>query len=64
MLAFELVTPATAADVMQRSFERGLLVLPTGARAIRLSPALTISADEVDVALELLDAACAATTAR
>jgi len=60
MLAFELVTPAAMNEVMQECFKRGLLVLPTGTRAIRLCPALTVSSDEALVALEILGAACAA----
>ena len=60
MLAFELAAPPAASEVMQQAFLRGLLVLPTGARAIRLSPALTISSDEVAVGLEILDAALGA----
>ena len=64
MVAFQLRSAAAANEVMQQSFRRGLLVLPTGAQAIRLCPALTVSSDEADVALEILDAACGATTAR
>ena len=60
MVAFELATPAQANAVMQESFKRGLLVLPTGTQAIRLCPALTVSSDEAQVALEILDAACKA----
>jgi len=59
MVAFELATPALANGVMQEAFTRGLLVLPTGAQAIRLCPALTVSSEEAQVALEILDAACA-----
>jgi 4-aminobutyrate aminotransferase len=60
MAAFELRSAAAANRVMQESFVRGLLVLPTGGQAIRLCPALTVSSDEISVALEILDAACAA----
>jgi 4-aminobutyrate aminotransferase len=63
MLAFELASASLAHAVMQHAFRLGLLVLPTGMRAIRLSPALTISSDEVAVGLELLDAACGAAAA-
>jgi 4-aminobutyrate aminotransferase len=63
MMAFELATPKAANDVMQQAFRRGLLVLPTGARAIRLCPALTVSSDEVLVALEILASSCAEATA-
>jgi len=63
MAAFELRSPAAANRVMQEAFTRGLLVLPTGAEAIRLCPALTVSSDEIAVALEILDASCAAVPA-
>src|SRR6185503_15147607 len=43
MVAFELATPKASNDVMQAAFRHGLLVLPTGARAIRLCPALTLT---------------------
>jgi 4-aminobutyrate aminotransferase len=59
MVAFELASAKAANEVMQQAFVRGLLVLPTGARAIRLCPALTVSSDEVLVALEILAASCA-----
>src|SRR5258705_1950938 len=63
MAAFQLRSPAAANRVMQEAFTRGLLVLPTGAEAIRLCPALTVSSDEIAVALEILDASCAAVPA-
>jgi 4-aminobutyrate aminotransferase len=59
MVAFELATPTASNDIMQACFRHGLLVLPTGGRAIRLCPALTVTSDEAAVALELLGAACA-----
>jgi 4-aminobutyrate aminotransferase len=61
MSAFELISPKASNTVMQESFKRGMLVLPTGTHAIRLCPALTVSSDEVAVAIEILDAALAAT---
>ena len=60
MAAFELRSPAASNRVMQEAFTRGMLVLPTGAQAIRLCPALTVSSDEISVGLEILDASCAA----
>ena len=58
--AFELRSPAASNRVMQEAFTRGMRVLPTGAQAIRLCPALTVSSDEISVGLEILDASCAA----
>jgi 4-aminobutyrate aminotransferase len=60
MAAFELRSPAASNRIMQEAFTRGMLVLPTGAQAIRLCPALTVSSDEISVGLEILDASCAA----
>jgi len=59
MLAVECRTPSQSQALVQAAFRRGLLVLPTGAQAVRLSPALTITAEEVRVGLELLEGACA-----
>jgi 4-aminobutyrate aminotransferase len=60
MVAAEFASHDIAHDVMQRAFRGGLLVLSTGTQAIRFCPALTVSSDEVAVALEILDASCAA----
>jgi 4-aminobutyrate aminotransferase len=59
MLAVECASAAQAGLVIQAAFRRGLLTLPAGERAIRLAPALTLSAEEVEVGLEVLEAACA-----
>jgi len=61
MSAFELISPKASNAVMQEAFKRGMLVLPTGTHAIRLCPALTVSSDEVAVAIEILDDALGAT---
>jgi 4-aminobutyrate aminotransferase len=59
MLGIEFVNRTAVEAVMQRAFERGLLLLPTGARALRLCPPLTIAPAEVDVAVEILHTVCA-----
>lgn len=46
--------------VVQEAFSRGLLVLGCGESTVRLSPPLVISRAQVDVAVEILDAAVAA----
>jgi len=63
MIGIEFDTPERAEAVQWAAFQRGLLVLECGRKAVRLSPALTASADEVDTALGLLDAAVEAATA-
>jgi len=42
------------------SFERGLILLGCGANSIRWSPPLILTKENVDVALEIFDAAIAA----
>jgi 4-aminobutyrate aminotransferase len=59
MMAAQFATHAHAEALMQGAFRRGLLVLPTGPSAIRFCPSLTVSTDEISVALEVLDAVCA-----
>jgi 4-aminobutyrate aminotransferase len=54
MIGIELDTPERAEAVQWQAFQRGLLVLECGRKAVRLSPALTASAEEVDTALGLL----------
>jgi 4-aminobutyrate aminotransferase len=41
-------------------FERGLIILGAGANTIRWSPPLILTKENVDVALEIFDAAIAA----
>ncbi|MDM8542495.1 acetyl ornithine aminotransferase family protein [Desulfococcaceae bacterium HSG9] len=41
--------------IIAKSFEKGLLLLGCGANTMRFSPALTVSADEIDVCLSMLD---------
>ena len=60
MVAFELASPGNVEAIMKGAFQRGLLVLPTGSRAIRLCPPLVVSADEVGVALAILESTCVA----
>ena len=47
-------TAAAAADVVARAREEGLLVLTAGDNVVRLAPPLTVRADEVAAALEVL----------
>jgi 4-aminobutyrate aminotransferase-like enzyme len=64
MLAFELAErgPDRAKAIVDAAFERGLLLLSCGlyGNVIRLLPALTISDDELDEGLGLLEGALAA----
>jgi len=51
----ELGLTKAQVQALQRTFERGLLVLGAGESAIRLSPPLTIARDQADFALEVLE---------
>ena len=50
MLGVEFDTAEHAEEVQWACFERGLLVLECGKSSVRMSPALTVSADEMDTA--------------
>jgi len=59
MIAFELAeqTPDRAKAIVEAAFERGLLLLACGlyGNVIRLLPALTISDEDLDEGLALLE---------
>jgi len=63
MLACELVKdkgtrepfPDLRNRIVQRAFERGLLILGAGESSLRFSPPLTISRDQADFALEVME---------
>jgi 4-aminobutyrate aminotransferase len=63
MVGAELVkdrhTKAPAAEwrgrIVQRSFEKGLLILGCGQNSIRFCPALTVNADEIDLCLSIFE---------
>jgi 4-aminobutyrate aminotransferase len=42
-------------EIVQKAFRKGLLLLGAGENTIRFCPALTASADEIDVCLEIFD---------
>jgi 4-aminobutyrate aminotransferase len=60
MIGIEFDTPDHAEEVQWACFVRGLLVLECGKSSVRLSPALTVSADEVTTALRIFGEAVAA----
>jgi len=47
--------PKVAHDVMMKAFEMGLMLLTCGPNGIRLTPPLTITRPQCEVALEILD---------
>ena len=42
-------------DVIQKAFQKGLLLLGCGENTIRFSPALTVTAEEIDVCLSIFE---------
>ena len=50
-------TADQAAALVQSAFERGLLLLTAGTRAVRICPPLVIDRDEAATALEIITAA-------
>ena len=57
MLALELRTPDLAARLVQSAFERGLLLLMAGSRAVRICPPLVLNSDEAATGLEIIASA-------
>jgi len=57
MLALELQTHEQADQLVQSAFERGLLLLTAGTRAVRISPPLVLDAEEAATGLEIIAAA-------
>ncbi|HKY08012.1 MAG TPA: acetyl ornithine aminotransferase family protein [Candidatus Binatia bacterium] len=50
--------------VMQKCFETGLLLLSCGESTLRFCPALTVTAEEIQTAVEIFDAAVGSVTSR
>ncbi len=57
-IAFDLPDAATRDDVWKGLYDRGVLVLKSGERAIRFRPALDITAEAADEAMDLLRQEC------
>jgi 4-aminobutyrate aminotransferase len=57
MVALELKTADQAGQLVQSAFERGLLLLTAGTRAVRLCPPLVLDHEEATTGLEIIAAA-------
>jgi 4-aminobutyrate aminotransferase len=42
-------------EIIMKAFQKGLLLLGCGENSIRFSPPLTVTSDEVDVCVSILD---------
>jgi 4-aminobutyrate aminotransferase len=56
MVAMELKTPELASRLVQSAFERGLLLLTAGSRAVRICPPLLLDSEEAATGLEIIAA--------
>ena len=63
MLGIHLKAPVTNSDFVADLTDRGLLTVPAGENVVRFLPPLIVRDAEIDSALEILAAACAAQTA-
>jgi 4-aminobutyrate aminotransferase len=63
MVGFDVTDHDTAGAIEQACFERGLLLLTCGRRALRLVPPLVVNAVQADTALAILADACEAVSA-
>ncbi len=57
MLAIEFKTADQAAGLVQAAFERGLLLLTAGTRAVRICPPLVLDREDAATGLEIISAA-------
>lgn len=57
MLAIEFKTPEQAGQLVQSAFEKGLLLLTAGNRAVRISPPLVLNPEEAATGLEIIASA-------
>jgi 4-aminobutyrate aminotransferase len=57
MLALDFKTADQAAALVQSAFERGLLLLTAGTRAVRICPPLVLDREEAATGLEIISAA-------
>jgi 4-aminobutyrate aminotransferase len=57
MVALEFKTPEQAAQLVQKAFERGLLLLTAGSRAVRISPPLVLNSEDAATGLEIIASA-------
>lgn len=57
MCAFSLPTPALRDELVRRLWERRVILLPSGTSSVRFRPALTVSREEIDPAIDATRAA-------
>jgi 4-aminobutyrate aminotransferase len=55
MVGVELVDHERAVRLEQEAFRRGLVMLTAGETVVRLSPALVVTREQIDIAIDILD---------
>lgn len=55
--AFDVVTPEVRTKIRNLCMKNGLIVLPSGERAIRFRPPLTVNREEIDLGLSIIRSA-------
>jgi 4-aminobutyrate aminotransferase len=55
MVGVELVDRERAVRLEQEAFRRGLVMLTAGETVVRLSPALVVTREQIDIAIDILD---------
>ncbi len=53
--AFDVKDTATRSKILEGCFERGLMLIGSGTRAVRFRPALCVQTSEIDEALQILE---------
>jgi L-lysine 6-transaminase len=52
--AFDVATPEARTGIRNRCFDKGLIILPSGERAIRFRPALNVTKQEIDLGISII----------
>ncbi|MEL6792546.1 MAG: aminotransferase class III-fold pyridoxal phosphate-dependent enzyme, partial [Pseudomonadota bacterium] len=51
-------------DVLNACYDQGLLTVPAGDNVVRILPPLIVTAEEIDQAVDMIDAACSSLEAK
>ncbi|HET6372692.1 MAG TPA: L-lysine 6-transaminase [Candidatus Polarisedimenticolia bacterium] len=54
LMAVDLADPAVRPAILKKTFEHGMLILPSGTSSIRFRPSLIVTPAEIDRAMEIL----------
>ncbi|MEX2396678.1 MAG: aminotransferase class III-fold pyridoxal phosphate-dependent enzyme, partial [Balneolales bacterium] len=54
MCAFDFVNPDDRGKFLEKTYQNGLLILPSGTQSIRFRPTLTVTKDQIDEGMEII----------